>query len=157
MKPDLKLTAIVAMTPERIIGKDGDLPWHLPEDLKLFKRHTTGHPIVMGRKTWDSIGKPLPNRQNIVLTRDTSWSAEGAERIHSPEEVSNLELIDSEVFIIGGAQIYTLFMPQLDEILVSHVYENHSGDTHFPEFEDMFRNVEVVEKYEHFELRRYRR
>ena len=143
------------MTPDRIIGKDGGLPWHLPEDLKLFKRHTTGHPIVMGRKTWDSIGFPLPNRQSIVLTRDTEWSAEGAEVIHRPEDLQSIQLIEPEVFIIGGAQVYELFMPQLDEILISHVYEKYEGDTRFPDFEANVPNVTVEEKYETFELRRY--
>lgn len=157
MKAKLKLTAIVAMTPERVIGKDGGLPWHLPEDLKLFKRHTTGHPIVMGRKTWDSIGRPLPNRQSIVLTRDTGWSAEGAEVIHGPEDLQSIQLIDPQVYIIGGAQVYDAFMPQLDEILVSHVFENYPGDTHFPNFEKNFPNTTVEEQYETFELRRYKR
>jgi len=153
----MKLTAIVAMTSERIIGKDGGLPWHLPEDLKLFRRHTTGHPIVMGRKTWDSIGFPLPKRQSIVLTRDTEWSAEGAEVIHTPADLEKLELMDEEVFIIGGAQVYALFMDQLDEILVSHVYENHPGDTKLPAFESQFPNMTIEETYETFELRRYTR
>lgn len=155
MKQKLKLIAMVAMTPERVIGKDGGLPWHLPEDLKTFKTYTTGHPIVMGRKTWDSIGKALPNRQNIVLTRDESWSAEGAEVIHTPADLQKIQLINADVYIIGGAQVYELFMDQLDEILVSHVYENYPGDTQFPEFESKFPNVEVVEKFETFELRRY--
>ncbi len=155
MKP--KLTAIVAMTPERIIGKDGGLPWHLPEDLKVFKKYTTGHPIVMGRKTWDSIGKPLPNRQNIVLTRDTTWSAPGAEIIHSPDDLRTLQLIDPQVYIIGGAQVYALFLPQLNELLVSHVHTNHPGDTQFPEFEHQFPNVTIEETYNTFELRRYTR
>ncbi|MCP5538281.1 MAG: dihydrofolate reductase [Akkermansiaceae bacterium] len=157
MKAKLKLTAIVAMTPDRVIGKEGGLPWHLPEDLKLFKRHTTGHPIVMGRKTWDSIGFPLPHRQSIVLTRDTDWSAEGAEVIHTPDELQNIQLIASQVYIIGGAQVYELFMPQLDEILVSHVYASYPGDTRFPEFESEFPHVTIEEKYETFELRRYSR
>ncbi len=151
----MKLTAIVAMTSDRIIGKNGTLPWHLPEDLKLFRRHTTGNPIVMGRKTWESIGKPLPNRQSIVLTRDPNWSAEGANVIHNPEELSKIDLITPEVFIIGGAQIYSVFMPQLDEILISHVYENFPGDTRFPAFEDHFPNMTVEETYKTFELRRY--
>ena len=153
----MKLTAIVAMTPERIIGKNGTMPWHLPEDLKLFKRHTTGHTIVMGRKTWDSIGKPLPNRQSIVLTRDSNWSANGALVIHHPEALTKLKLISDQVFIIGGAQIYSVFMPQIDEILVSHIYQSPDGDTRFPEFEKNFPNVTVEEKYETFELRRYSR
>lgn len=155
MKSGIKLTAIVAMTSERIIGKNGTLPWHLPEDLKLFKRYTTGNPIVMGRKTWDSIGKPLPNRQSIVLTRDPDWSSPGAHVIHHPDDIAHIELITPQVFIIGGAQIYSAFMPALDEILISHVYENYPGDTQFPEFESTFPHVTVEEKFETFELRRY--
>ena len=148
---------MVAMTPERVIGKDGGLPWHLPEDLKTFKKYTTGHPIVMGRKTWDSIGFPLPKRQSIVLTRDTEWSAEGAEVIHIPTDLKKLELIDQDVFIIGGAQVYEAFMDSLDEFLVSYVYENYQGDTYLSEFEHQFPNMTVEEKYETFELRRYTR
>ena len=156
-KSDFKLTAIVAMTSERVIGKDNDLPWRLPEDLKMFKRTTSGHPIVMGRKTWDSLGKykPLPNRQNIVITRDTEWSDEGATVIHSPEQLSQLELMDQQVYIIGGAQIYELFLPSLDALIVSHVYENHAGDTYFPEFETYFNSYEVIEEYADFEVRKY--
>lgn len=148
---------MVAMTPGRVIGKDGGLPWHLPEDLKVFRKYTTGHPVVMGRKTWDSIGRPLPNRQNIVLTRDEEWSAEGAEVIHAPGDLEEMDLLDPEVYIIGGAQVYELFMPVLDEILVSHVYGDYAGDTLFPEFGEQFPEAEVVEKFDTFELRRYRR
>jgi len=150
-----KLIAMVAMTPDRVIGKGNDLPWHLPEDLKLFKRTTSGHPIVMGRKTYDSIGRPLPKRQNIVITRDQSWTAEGVDVVHSPEAVTRLELMDPMVFIIGGAEIYSLFLPLLDELLVSYVYKTYDGDTRFPEFEHHFNGFEVVEKFEDFELRRY--
>ena len=155
MSKERKLTAMVAMTGERVIGKDNDLPWHLPEDLKLFKKTTSGHPILMGRKTWDSIGRPLPNRQNIVLTRNEEWSAEGADVIHSVVDLTTLELQDEHVFIIGGSQVYTMFLPHVDELLVSYVYENHEGDTHFPEFEHFFEPFEVVEKFADFELRRY--
>ena len=157
MEKKHRLIAMVAMTPERVIGKDGGLPWHLPEDLKTFKKYTTGHPIVMGRKTWDSIGFPLPKRQSIVLTRDTEWSAEGAEVIHIPTDLKKLELIDQDVFIIGGAQVYEAFMDSLDEFLVSYVYENYQGDTYLSEFEHQFPNMTVEEKYETFELRRYTR
>ena len=157
MSSERKLIAMVAMTPERVIGKDGGLPWHLPEDLKTFKKYTTGHPIVMGRKTWDSIGFPLPKRQSIVLTRDTEWSVEGAEVIHMPADLKKLELIDQDVFIIGGAQVYEAFMDSLDEFLVSYVYENYQGDTYLSEFEHQFPNMTVEEKYETFELRRYTR
>lgn len=152
-----KLTAIVAMTPERVIGKDNDLPWRLPEDLKMFKKTTAGHPVVMGRKTWDSLGKykPLPGRQNIVITRDEEWREEGATVIYSPGELQNIELLDEHIFVIGGAQIYQLFLPHLDEIIISHVYKNYNGDTRFPEFDEYFSDYEVLEVYEEFEVRRY--
>lgn len=150
-----RLIAIVAMTPEHVIGRNGTLPWHLPEDLAFFKRTTSGHPIVMGRKTYESIGRPLPKRRNIVLTRDAAWSAPGVEVIHSPEELDALADLTGEIFIIGGAEIYAVFLDRLDELLVSWVYENHSGDTRFPAFEDRFSIPEVTEKYEDFEVRRY--
>lgn len=151
----MHLTAIVAMTSERVIGKGGTLPWHLPEDLKFFKRTTSGHPIVMGRKTYDSIGFPLPKRRNIVLTRDTTWSAEGVEVIHSTEELKSLNGISDQVFVIGGSEIYAAFLPHLDELIVSHVKENFEGDTRFPEFEDQFPNSEVVEEFDEFTVKRW--
>ncbi len=150
-----KLTAMVAMTPERVIGKDNDLPWHLPEDLKLFKKTTSGHPIVMGRKTWDSIGRPLPNRQNIVITRNSAWSADGATVIHQPEELQQLKLLDQNVFIIGGAEVYAIFLPHVDELLVSHVYKSYEGNTVFPEFEHLFKSFTVEQSFDDFELRKY--
>ncbi|NNC89319.1 MAG: dihydrofolate reductase [Akkermansiaceae bacterium] len=153
----MHLTAIVAMTPDRIIGRDGGLPWHLPGDLKFFKRTTSGHPIVMGRKTYDSIGRPLPKRQNIVLTRDRDWSAEGIEVIHDPGDLSSLDLLDPHVFIIGGAQVYELFLPRLDDLLVTRVHEAHPGDTRFPEFESRFPRCEVLETHDAFEVRHYTR
>ena len=155
LEKPIKLTAMVAMTPDRVIGKDNDLPWHLPEDLQLFKRTTSGHPIVMGRKTWDSIGRPLPNRQNIVLTRNAEWQVDGAEVIGSPEQVGGLDLLDPHVFVIGGAQIYEFFLPMVDELLVSHVYQSYQGNTYFPEFEHLFAGYEVLQQFEEFEWRRY--
>lgn len=150
-----RLIAIVAMTPERVIGREGDLPWHLPEDLAFFKRTTSGHPIVMGRKTYESIGRPLPKRRNIVLTRDTTWTAPGVEVIHSPADLAELEGLDDKVFIIGGAEIYAAFLDRLDELLVSWVFEPHAGDTRFPLFEEHFSQPEVIEKHDDFEVRRY--
>ncbi len=150
-----QLTGIVAMTPDRIIGSKGDLPWRLPEDLKFFKRTTSGHPIVMGRKTYESIGRPLPKRQNIVLTRDKNWSAEGIDIIHNPADLADLELQDPHVFIIGGAQIYSAFLEHLDDLLISHVFENHPGDTTFPEFAHLFPNQEILETFDDFEVRRH--
>ena len=153
----MHLTAVVAMTPDRVIGKEGKLPWHLPEDLAFFKRTTSGHPIVMGRKTFESIGRPLPKRRNIVLTRDLTWSAEGVEVIHQPEDLEILPGLDGRVFIIGGSEIYAAFLPKLDDLVVSHVYERHDGDTWLPEFENGFPKVEVLESHPDFEVRRHSR
>jgi len=151
----LHLTAIVAMTPERVIGIDGKLPWHLPDDLAFFKRTTSGQPVVMGRMTYESLGRPLPNRRNIVLTRDPNWSAAGVEVIHSPAELAALPGLAGRVFIIGGAGIYQAFLPQLTDLLVSHVFGSHAGDTRFPEFETAFPRSEVVESHPAFEVRRW--
>jgi dihydrofolate reductase len=151
----MTLTAIVAMTPERIIGKDGDLPWNLPDDLKFFKQHTSGHPIVMGRKTFDSIGRPLPKRQNIVITRDPAWHHNGVETIHHPKELNEFPLIDQQVFIIGGEQIYRFFLPILNDIIITHVPDCYEGDTFFPQYEHLFPNSELIWKQKEFVIRRH--
>lgn len=153
----IKLSAIVAMTPDRIIGRGGDLPWHLPEDLKFFKRTTSGHPVVMGRKTYNSIGFPLPKRRNIVLTRDEQWSAEGVEVIHSPESLRAMNGIEGKIYIIGGSEIYAAFLPHLDELIVSHVKQEYEGDTRFPEFECQFPHSEVLEEFDDFIVRKWTR
>ena len=152
---NVRLTAVVAMTTERVIGRDGGLPWHLPEDLAFFKRTTSGHPIVMGRKTYESIGRPLPKRRNIVMTRDRAWSAPGVEVIHRPEDLEKLPDLAGQVFIIGGAEIYAAFLPQLDDLLVSHVYGDHEGDTRLPHFEMDFPRSEPVESHATFEVIRH--
>jgi len=149
----MKLSAIVAMTDERIIGKEGDLPWHLPEDLKFFKKTTLGHPILMGRTTFDSIGRPLPKRENIVLTRNPDWQATGVQVIHQKEDLYHLP--HEQVFIIGGSDIYNLFLDQLDELFVTHVHHSYEGDTHFPEFQNLFPQSEVIQENTDFTIRRY--
>lgn len=153
----LTLIAIVAMTPERIIGRDGKLPWHLPADLAFFKRATSGHPVVMGRKTFQSIGKPLPLRRNIVVTRDPTWSAPDVEVIHQPEDLPRLPGLDGTVFIIGGAEIYQAFLPLTDELWISRVHQEHPGDTRFPAFEHLFSAVEVLQQHPDFTVQRWRR
>jgi dihydrofolate reductase len=153
----LYLTAIVALTQELVIGRNGKLPWRLPEDLAFFKRTTAGHPVVMGRKTYESLGRPLPGRRNIVLTRNANWSTAGVEVIHDPADLADLPDIDGRVFIIGGAEIYQAFLPLLEDLLVSHVFENHAGDTWFPEFADQFPRSELLEVHPGFEVRRWRR
>ena len=149
------LTAIVAMTPQHIIGKGGDLPWNLPDDLKFFKEHTSGHPIVMGRKTFDSIGRPLPKRQNIVLTRDPEWNHIGVEMIQNPEDLGKFQLIDPRVFVIGGEQIYRFFLPFLDEIIITHVADHYEGDTYFPEYSHLFPNSELILEHDEFVIKRH--
>lgn len=151
----MTLSAIVAMTPDRVIGKDGDLPWHLPEDLRFFKKTTSGHPIVMGRKTFDSIGRPLPHRQNIVITRNSKWQHEGVEVIHHPDDLEGLKLLHSHLFVIGGADIYRLFLPRLHELIVTHVHQPHAGDTVFPEYQKLFPKTEILSKNDQFTIKRH--
>lgn len=154
-KPILK--AIVAMASNRVIGKDGDLPWQLPEDLKWFKKLTLGHPIVMGRKTMESIGRPLPKRRNLVLSRSLTEVPEGFELVGEIESLETLEWDEETecVFIIGGAQIYSHLFSKCEEVLLSYVYHPYEGDTQLPEFEDEFEVEEILFKNDEFELRRY--
>jgi dihydrofolate reductase len=151
----LRLTAVVAMTPDRIIGRDGKLPWHLPEDLAFFKRTTLGHPVVMGRKTFESIGRPLPKRRNIVLTRDPGWSAPGVEIIYQPEELLKMADLCGQAFVIGGAEIYAAFSSLLDDWLVTHVTECHPGDTRLADFEADFPAREHLETHAGFQIWRH--
>ncbi|MBK1833709.1 dihydrofolate reductase [Roseibacillus ishigakijimensis] len=152
----MKLIAIVAHDPNLLIGAGGELPWHLPADLAFFKKTTSGHPIVMGRKTYDSIGRPLPRRQNIVLTRDPSWTAEGVSVIHAPEDLTSLPLtLPGPVYLIGGAEIYRLFLPLTAEMLVTFVKTTHQGDTHLPPYEADFECAEIISERAEFEIRRY--
>lgn len=119
---------IYARAANGVIGRDGDLPWRLPADLKRFKALTMGKPMVMGRKTFDSFPSPLPGRRHIVLTRDTGWSAPGAEVAHSVEEALIL-VGDGEVAVIGGAEINALFLPLATRIELTEIAGNYEGDT----------------------------
>ncbi len=132
------------MASNRIIGKDGALPWHLPEDLKFFRRTTTGHPILMGRKTWESLGRPLPNRRNLILSR-TLPAQPSAEVLRHPDDLAPLGL-EGPVYIIGGAEIYQLLLPRTDEILLTVLTDPVEGDTTFPAFEQDFRLEEVLDE-----------
>ncbi len=155
MKGKILLTAIVAMDDNRVIGRNGDLPWHLPEDLAFFKQTTSGHPVVMGRKTFESIGRPLPKRRNIVLTRNRDWSANNVEVIHHPEELETLPGLEGRIFVIGGSEIYAAFLPITTELLISHVDGRHEGDTWFPEFTGDFPQAELVKQGTGFQVRRH--
>lgn len=127
------INIIVAHDHDLAIGKNGEIPWHLKGDFKNFKEVTMGHTVIMGRKTFDSIGKPLPGRRNIVLTRDDDWHFDGVEVVHNYEEL--LE-INEDVFILGGEQIYRYFLPFSKKLYVTYVYGNFKGDTFFPSYED---------------------
>jgi dihydrofolate reductase len=125
-------TIIVAIDRQRGIGINNQLPWRLPEDLAHFKRTTTGHPIVMGRKTFDSIGRPLPNRRNIVITRNPEWRHDGVEAVASLDAAIAL-LGDGEAFIIGGSQIFDGALPLADKMIVTEIEKTFDCDTFFLE------------------------
>lgn len=126
------LSLIVAMDKNRLIGNGKEIPWHLPADFEYFKMTTTGHPIIMGRATFDSIGRPLPNRQNIVLTRG-EFSREGVDVAHSIQEAIEMAKEADEVFVIGGAQVYKQALPDADRLYVTFVDGEFTGNTFFPE------------------------
>ena len=122
---------IVATSKNRVIGDSNSLIWHLPADLKRFKEITTGNTIVMGRKTFESIGRPLPNRRNIIITRDITYDVEGCEVVNSLEEA--LMICNNNCFIIGGGEIYSQTISIADQIYLTQVHEDFDGDTTFPE------------------------
>lgn len=150
-----KLKAVVAMASNRVIGKDGGLPWKLSADLKWFKKVTLGFPIVMGRVTMESIGRPLPGRRNLVISRSLASAPEGFELFPSCEAAISALAGENEASIIGGAQIYREMMPLCEEVLLSYVFHPYEGDTLLPEFEEDFEMVEILHRDEDFELRRY--
>lgn len=130
------ITIIVAKSENNIIGNDNQLIWHLPNDLKHFKQLTSGHPIIMGRKTYESLGKPLPNRTNIVITRNKDWNPEGVLVMNSLHEaIEKSKEIDEEVYIIGGGNIYEQAMDWADAVEVTEVHQEFEGDTKFPEID----------------------
>jgi dihydrofolate reductase len=135
----MKLSLIVAVSRNGVIGVDNQLPWHLPEDLKYFKSVTMGKPLIMGRKTYDSIGRPLPGRTNIVITRDPSWQAQGVEVAQSLEAALQLghSACDAagvdEIMVIGGEQIYRMTLPEADRLYLTQVDAEVEGDAFFPE------------------------
>jgi dihydrofolate reductase len=122
----------LARADNGVIGRDGQLPWHLPADLKRFKAQTMGRPMIMGRKTFESFPAPLPGRRHIVLTRDQGWSAEGAEVVHSPDQA--LALAGADAAVIGGAEIFALFLESADAIELTEVHLEAEGDATVPPF-----------------------
>ena len=139
-----RLTIIAAVARNGVIGRDGDLPWRLPEDLRHFKRTTSGHPIIMGRATWESIGRPLPRRHNVVVTRQHGYSAPGCSVVHSLDEALALAWAeDAEPFVIGGAGLYAAALPLASRLVITEVHREVEGDTWFPPFDRaQFREVD---------------
>ena len=129
----MTLSLIVAVDENNGIGKDNKLPWHLPADLKHFKALTTGHPIIMGRKTFESIGKALPNRRNIVISRQTDYFAEGISVVSSLDEAFRICQTDDESFVIGGAEIFTYALPLANILYLTVIHHEFNADTFFPE------------------------
>ncbi|MFD2871107.1 dihydrofolate reductase [Mucilaginibacter ximonensis] len=138
----MTISIVVAISENHAIGKDNQLLWHLPKDLKHFKEITTGGTVIMGRKTYDSVGKPLPNRRNIIITRQQIEIA-GCEVANSLQAALDLCRDHKEVFIVGGAEIYKQAMPLTDRIYLTIVHENFEGDTYFPEIKpDTWKETE---------------
>ena len=130
------ITMIAAAEENNALGKDNDLVWHLPDDFKRFKELTTGHHIIMGRKTFETFPKPLPNRTHIVITRKKDYQKEGAVVVHSLEKALELAKDDPQPFIIGGGEIYKLAMPEADKIELTRVHGTFEADAFFPEIDE---------------------
>ncbi|MGP8307135.1 type 3 dihydrofolate reductase [Vibrio sp. YIC-376] len=135
------ISMIAAMADNRIIGKDNQMPWHLPADFVWFKRCTMGKPVVMGRKTYESIGRPLPGRLNIVISSDDSLSIEGVETVTSIEQALEVAGDVEEIMIIGGGSIYAACLPMANKLYVTHIEAAIDGDTQFPDWGSEFRET----------------
>jgi dihydrofolate reductase len=132
----MQISLIVAASTNNVIGVNGELPWRLPNDLKRFKEITTGHPIVMGRLTWESIGRPLPGRQNIVLTRNSAYAADGCEVVTSPGAAIEVAGDAEQLMIIGGGHLYQAFLAMAQRIYLTRVHVDIDGDALFPKLDD---------------------
>ena len=132
----MKISLIVAAATNNVIGRDGGLPWHLFDDLKRFKRLTTGKPIIMGRRTYESIGKPLPDRRNIVISSRDGLEIEGCEVVATPEDALKLAAGAEEVMVIGGGRVYEQMLPMADRIYMTRVHASVDGDTYIPDMSE---------------------
>ena len=161
MSRDIDLTLVAAVAANGVIGRDGEMPWYYPEDLAHFKSLTTGHPVIMGRKTYDSIAArldgPLPDRTNIVLSRSSLDLPEGAVRAAGVDEALALAADrDDEAFVIGGATVYEQFMARADRMVLTELADSYDGDTYFPEFGDEWVETDRDE-HDEFAFVTYRR
>jgi dihydrofolate reductase len=137
------INIIVAADENNTIGKDNDLIWRLPDDLKFFKQKTSVHPIIMGRKTYESVGRPLPNRTNIIITRDQDYTVDGCVVVNSLDEAFSIAN-DDEIFVVGGAEIYRQALPVTDRVYLTRVHHTFDGDRFFPELGDEWQEIESV-------------
>jgi dihydrofolate reductase len=142
------LSIIVAIAKNNVIGRDNKLIWHLPEDLKRFKKLTTGHTIIMGRKTFESLGKILPNRKHVIFSKDSNFKIdnENVEIVRSIEEIEKYILSDEECFVIGGAKIYNLLLPYSRKLYITKINETFEGDTYFPKIDNKLWKIIYKEK-----------
>ncbi len=135
------ISIIAAVADNGTIGSANSMPWHIKEDFRRFKAITTGHPVVMGRKTFESLGRPLPNRTNVVVTRNRAYVAEGCIVAGSLQEAVGLFSREEEVFVIGGGEIYAQAMPLADKVYLTHIHHSYDGDTRFPALGEGWRKV----------------
>ncbi len=133
----MRLSLLLAASENGVIGKDNQLPWHLPNDLKYFKNLTWGLPILMGRKTFLSIGKPLPGRKSIVITRQKTWQHQGVDAVHSVKDAikKGTNYGAKEIFVIGGAEIFRSSLPEADRVYLTRIHQSFEGDVFFPELD----------------------
>lgn len=144
----MKISMIVAMAEDRVIGLNNKMPWHLPADLQFFKRVTLGKPVIMGRKTYQSIGRPLPGRTNIVLSRDKDLQIEGVTCVQTPQQALDLVQGIDEVMVIGGATIYEQFLPLANRLYLTFIDLKTEGDTQFPDYQAV-ANWQQIESQAH--------
>ena len=141
----MRVALVAAVARGGVIGRDSGIPWRLPEDMQRFRTLTMGHPVVMGRRTWESLPdqfRPLPGRGNVVVTRNSDWSAQGADRAGSIEDALRLLEGEGTVFVIGGGEIYAAALPSADELLLTEIDAEIEGDTYFPDWDpDDFEEV----------------
>ena len=154
MKHDFQYMAIVAMAENRVIGYNGDIPWYLPEDFKWFKKMTEGHTVLMGRKTYDSIKKDLPNRQTIVLS-----SQDNINKIDVVNEISEIEKVSKNplIWVAGGEKIYRLMLYKCTDLYLTVVHKKPKGDTFFPEYESMFTKFKTISKNKDFTIEHWKK
>jgi dihydrofolate reductase len=150
------VSLVLAASRNDVIGKDNALPWHLPADLRFFKKTTLGHPVIMGRRTFDSVGKPLPGRLNVVITRSDAYAPEGVVVVGSVDEALDRDYDCDEIFVVGGSEIYRQSMKRADRIYLTRIDEDFEGDTFAPKIDPAQWHLVSREEHEPDEKNRYR-